>query len=1127
MPCNAVIDSSWNGFCECAFGNVQVRAGHEKFTCAEECRRMNPIVEQCRFDCAASNTCCNGQAGMATADSGGERGSCLQACILVRTPGTTYFADPERVVADYCNRLINQAGGCNLAGFNQCGKCDHGAGPGVSVGLCKSDSPGADECQVGAELDAGPSLGWTVELVDMDSCLDRLGTNDMTGRSSECDAVETSGQCAAKGHNCPKTCGLCVTGPGVYRLKTAVQPAHEAPHKLQRDVPADGWATTGEWYLTASGASYATSSTSSQRGSCGRVTTVVPELWLQADSIDGNLGDSVSSWTDKSGSGNHFSSSAATPWPGCAEPKLSDFTEVDGQIHRTVRFGGDDHATPTCLLGPNMFMDSTEGMEVWIVARQMPTNSVADDRDTVAMLFDVGAHRHRGYGLSLAAERLWAHTPTHEELGGATIGNADGKRLFSPSHGLHVLRLRVEFHNPQSQSGRMSLERDGVVLASEEITLAGLTESEVSIDDANPSNGGPFVIGQISKDHEASERNKRFFRGDVTEFRVYDGLLPPSEASALLAALSTGMCPALGSGSPSQGYPRDERDADSSYAMVQEGSCRDLTGGGLGGSESKPVRFVDMGSGCCAGGEGIFGGGYSVDRSACEAKCAADPECNYYTHGWIHDDGRSQHCALKKKCKFPLNAGPDDCGSQGDQGVRVYRRWDESSVQPMMPMTILTSVQPKAKSFKARDLAGKQLTKNEYADLYVCSPGEEDCSPLDLVLSPYQEGVRLCEAAQHVPTLSHQCDGTNSKRMFSLPTYEYDGPHDDKYLGGCTADGCKDHGSLQAAMTACNTDDDCGGVTSKTSGEYQTRKGTRVQTSPSKEKSWVKPVPTLNLDASFTLSMTIQSASTTDGYDGSGGIWEWRPPASRGKFGARLAVHHTTGNKLMIQACSAREAGKELSSWWDAEFSGENFAIPASQSADVVLTFDSNTKWLEFTISSSGSLIAARKVKMLNGFGTEVTPNVCASGSGGLGGFLGTIHNLNFEGDRCVSCLETYKNKYPKMRSSCAASNSDYKPLWTPVRAADGHAACRRPAPQIEPSEGWFSLGRGRRFWTPSLSTNGSQRHALSANSDRCPNVRRRCGVMDRRKRGRHSSALHQTCGCVQQPGRPHDGAEV
>jgi len=109
------------------------------------------VIEQCRMDCNAASTCCNGAAGSSDLMSGCQWGSCIQACTLVRTPGTSYYGNANEVVSGFCDYR-----GCSEAGMSMCGVCDHGAGPGVTVGSCSGNCNDAADCEVGARVDEIP-----------------------------------------------------------------------------------------------------------------------------------------------------------------------------------------------------------------------------------------------------------------------------------------------------------------------------------------------------------------------------------------------------------------------------------------------------------------------------------------------------------------------------------------------------------------------------------------------------------------------------------------------------------------------------------------------------------------------------------------------------------------------------------------------------------------------------------------------------------------------------------------------------------------------------------------------------------------------------------------------------------
>ena len=78
----------------------------------------------------------NGAVGSDYTDSGCLRGSCLQACLLLRSEGTDYFGNPQKIVSEFCGGT-----GCFRGGFTQCRDCDHGAGEGIGVARCTATPP--------------------------------------------------------------------------------------------------------------------------------------------------------------------------------------------------------------------------------------------------------------------------------------------------------------------------------------------------------------------------------------------------------------------------------------------------------------------------------------------------------------------------------------------------------------------------------------------------------------------------------------------------------------------------------------------------------------------------------------------------------------------------------------------------------------------------------------------------------------------------------------------------------------------------------------------------------------------------------------------------------------------------
>merc|ERR1740139_1293620 len=116
---------------------------HSKLDLAMQQAQPATILEECRADCIAADTCCNANVGNPSLNSGCGQGSCLQACILLRTDtvveGTNYYQDAA-AVAGFCNTVVvAPLLTVGAVVFSAGQKCDHGAGAGVAYGGCPVD----------------------------------------------------------------------------------------------------------------------------------------------------------------------------------------------------------------------------------------------------------------------------------------------------------------------------------------------------------------------------------------------------------------------------------------------------------------------------------------------------------------------------------------------------------------------------------------------------------------------------------------------------------------------------------------------------------------------------------------------------------------------------------------------------------------------------------------------------------------------------------------------------------------------------------------------------------------------------------------------------------------------------
>eukprot|EP00964_Phaeocystis_antarctica_P044044 scaffold25299_cov63-Phaeocystis_antarctica.AAC.2 len=256
-------------------------------------------------------------------------------------------------------------------------------------------------------------------------------------------------------------------------------------------------------------------------------------LELKASGITGSVGGAIGTWSDTSGNRNHASSSGTVSNVYAASPVLVEHTDSQGSVHKVARFGCSNcaSAAPTwgsvTPLQTSQYVFSTQsaGLEAWAVVRQPDTGDVSDDFGYDRFLFDFGFTQDRGYGLLYAAGRVQGYTAT--QYG----GKADGAGT-TLTRALTIVRMRVVF----GSGGVMRLEQNGQLVKSASTNLPGLTANEIDESTEDEANSGPFLIGSQSK---SANRGSRFFKGEMAELTLYDGLLSDNAAAQQLAQLAT------------------------------------------------------------------------------------------------------------------------------------------------------------------------------------------------------------------------------------------------------------------------------------------------------------------------------------------------------------------------------------------------------------------------------------------------------------------------------------------------------------------------------------------------------------------------------------------------------------
>ena len=257
-------------------------------------------------------------------------------------------------------------------------------------------------------------------------------------------------------------------------------------------------------------------------------------LELKATSITGSVGAAITTWPDTSGNSNDASSSGSIV-NAFSAPVLAKHTDSHGGVHKVVRFGCSNCADDSTIswgtytpLQASAYVYSTQsaGLEAWAVLRAIDTGTASHDTQSNAFVFDFGRQPYDGYGMSYAAEYMHGYTPTHH--GGKSQGASTTK-----SYDLAVVRMRVTFGS--SDTGEMRLERNGQVVMTTTISTTALTATQIYESTTDQSSYGPFMIGAQS---QSSSRSSRFFRGEIAELTLYDGLLSGNAAAQRLAQLA-------------------------------------------------------------------------------------------------------------------------------------------------------------------------------------------------------------------------------------------------------------------------------------------------------------------------------------------------------------------------------------------------------------------------------------------------------------------------------------------------------------------------------------------------------------------------------------------------------------
>ena len=240
-------------------------------------------------------------------------------------------------------------------------------------------------------------------------------------------------------------------------------------------------------------------------------------LWLKGDELSADLsrGDTITHWSDASGSGNDMGPSSTCGSTADHKPVV---VGVAPSGLRTASFGTQGMS---CFSGPDITSrDNSAGMEVWAVVRAASTATGNYGDGNAAMLFDFGWMTTHGYGLGVSPQRSFFYaSPAH---GG---GAAD---YYTPvDYRWQVLRLRIDF------GGLMTLERDNGILKGVNVSgLANLTNVTVRRWDLEDTDPQPFTIGAQSKETSRTVL-RRWFTGDLAELLIYDTLLSSAEADTL------------------------------------------------------------------------------------------------------------------------------------------------------------------------------------------------------------------------------------------------------------------------------------------------------------------------------------------------------------------------------------------------------------------------------------------------------------------------------------------------------------------------------------------------------------------------------------------------------------------
>eukprot|EP00929_Paragymnodinium_shiwhaense_P008821 TRINITY_DN112798_c0_g1_i1.p1 TRINITY_DN112798_c0_g1~~TRINITY_DN112798_c0_g1_i1.p1 ORF type:complete len:572 (-),score=105.50 TRINITY_DN112798_c0_g1_i1:367-2082(-) len=101
------------------------------------------------------------------------------------------------------------------------------------------------------------------------------------------------------------------------------------------------------------------------------------------------------------------------------------------------------------------------------------------------------------------------------------------------------------------------------------------------------------------------------------------------------------------------------------------------------------TKWEELGAGCCPtfGMRSLFDGVVG-SLQQCKDLCTSFPTCGFVFHGW--NSTSSTRCSVLPRTAYcpKLHAGPQDCGSGGDSGVRAYRFVSVEESSPTLPSIV-------------------------------------------------------------------------------------------------------------------------------------------------------------------------------------------------------------------------------------------------------------------------------------------------------------------------------------------------------------------------------------------------------------------------------------------------------